>query len=142
MLAAGQIGVVERRGHKVALGEILRAGHDLDGRFFSDVDRTYPQLVRVGMMRHLDNLAEHYVADLGALVNYLFHLKAGGDEPVRKLLHRDVDVDEIFEPTHRNFHISPHLKLLKKRASFSNKMRMSGMPYLIIVILSMPMPNA
>ncbi len=142
MLTARQIGIVERGGHEVAFGEILCACDDLNGRAISYIDRTNPQLVRVGMMGHLDYLAKYDVANLGALIYYLLDLETCGDESVGKLLLGDVYVYKVFEPTQRNFHISPHLKLLKKRASFSNKMRMSGMPYLIIVILSMPIPNA
>ena len=102
--AAGQQGVVERRGDKVALMHVPGAGADLDGGLLADVDLRDQHVVGVGVLFKLEDFADLDVFD--GLAQVLGHLDLGagnghrlGEAAVVVFLQRQVN--KLIEPFSR-----------------------------------------
>ena len=62
--AAGQIRVILRHGHEIALVHVLRAGDDLHRCILAGIDHAHPHVVGVFMPRHGQDFAYDDVFDL------------------------------------------------------------------------------
>ena len=97
--AAGQHGLVQRRGHQIADMDVPRAGDDLHRLLPADVELADPHVVAVGVLFHGEDLARDHVFE--ALVQTLDGLDLGAGERhfVVELLVGDVvEVNKFVEP--------------------------------------------
>ena len=97
--AAGQHGLVQRRGHQIADVDVPRAGDDLHRLLPADVELADPHMVAVGVLFHGEDLARDHVFE--ALVQTLDGLDLGAGERhfVVELLVGDVvEVNKFVEP--------------------------------------------
>ena len=85
--------------HHVAYVDVPGAGDDLDGLVgIAHADLAHPHMVRVGVALHGQNLAHHYVGDLGAQVGGDLHLGAGQSHSFRKFFIIGLNSDKLVEP--------------------------------------------
>ena len=97
--AAGQHGLVQRRGHQIADVDVPRTGDDLHRLLPADVELADPHVVAVGVLFHGEDLARDHVFE--ALVQTLDGLDLGAGERhfVVELLVGDVvEVNKFVEP--------------------------------------------
>ena len=110
MHAAGEPGIVLRHGHKVALVDVLRAGHDLDGLLRADVDHADPHVVGIFMPRHREHLADDDIFDLGVHARCCLNLLTGNRHDLVVFAVSRLNIYKLFEPVSRNIHRSALLK--------------------------------
>ena len=106
MHTAGQIGIVQCRGHQISLVDVLGAGDDLYRFFPTHVHLTDEHMVRVGMAHHGQNPAYHHVPDFRVHPLPGFHLLAENGEGLYKFLIGNLaQVHEFFiDPFSVQFH--------------------------------------
>ncbi len=96
--SAGEGGAVLGHGHQVALPDVLCAGDDLYRGGPADVHLTDPHVVGIGVTDQGENLAHHYVFDLGALHLGDLHLGAGECHGLGKVAVGGRDGGEFVQP--------------------------------------------
>ena len=123
----------------LARGDVGRPAHDrqrLAPVAKGDGGQRQPVGPRVLVDR--EQLAGHDLLPVGAPPFDLLDLHAQQRQPFGELLRREVDVDELAQPGHRD----PHRKAARNRRSFSVYSRRSPTAWRRFAIRSTPIPNA
>ena len=139
----GKHGAGQRDGDGGAGREVPRAAHDLARLSLPHVHRAQLEPVGVGVLARLEHPPDAVETEVAVGVGDAArldrpHLAAREQQPLRELRRGHVDVDVVAQPGERN----PHQNCLSTRRSFSQNMRMSGMPRRCAAMRSSPKPHA
>ena len=135
-------GARQRDGNGGAGGEVPRAADDLTRLALPHVHRAQLEPVGVGVLARLEHPADAVEAEVAVGVGDAArldrpYLGAREQQPLRELRRRHVDVDVVAQPGERDSQ-----NCLSTRRSFSQNMRMSGMPRRCAAMRSSPKPQA
>ena len=113
--AAGEPGVMQRRGYQIALMDILGAGDDLHGGIASHVHLANPHMIGVGVAHHGQNLAHDHVFDLRVQPLPGFHLLTEDGQGLHEFLIGDVR--QVYEFLVQPFSVEFHCFSLLRTGS-------------------------
>ena len=142
--AVRQHGAGQRDADRRAGAEVPRAADDLARIALAHVHLAELQAVRVRMLHGVEHAADTEEAEVAVDVCDAdrldpVDLARRDDEAVRELGDRHLDRDVLPQPADRDF---THQNCLRTRRSFSQNMRMSGMPCRCAAMRSRPRPHA
>ena len=112
MHAAREQGAVQRRGNKVALVHILRAGHDLHGLTLADVHHAYPHMVGVLVPLHREHLAHDDILNVRVHPGDGLDLLTGDGHDLIVFAVGRLNIYKFLQPFSRNIHASTLLSEL------------------------------
>ncbi len=103
--AAGQMGIMQRHGHEIANGHIVRAGDDLDGDFPPTSTWQMFRWSELGCLTISTSLPTTTLLDLRAAVLIASTaVPPAHDHAADEFLDRQVDLDIFFKPRKRYEH--------------------------------------
>ena len=124
-----------------ALPDIGRAANDLDRLLAACRNLANAQAIRVGMLLHVDDLADDHAVESCAFDGYFVDFETEHGQLMRKVAGLQFRINPFTQPGLYDLH-HRYLNCLRKRMSFSKNVRRSSTRYRSIASRSIPMPKA